>query len=127
MKDDALDQVVGGVRDRDYAGAGLDSCPLEKRVANSAGGRLQRTLRQRLGAPLGDQSHTQPATKRRHLPGDLIRALPQRVVVMRSHQVTTSLMHGNKKRGGIRTARDCNEDSSGGKLSHGGAGWTRTT
>src|SRR5205807_4209814 len=52
MKDDSLDQVIGGVRDGDDVRACLDAGAIEKRVAERPGCRLERTPRQGLGATL---------------------------------------------------------------------------
>src|SRR5467141_1328714 len=127
MKDDSLDQVIGGVRNGDDVGACLDAGAIEKRVAERPGGRLERTPRQGLGATLGYQADSQSITQLGHLPRNVIGAFAQRVVVMGRHDIAAGLMQCNEESGRVGAARDRDEDSLGGELSHGGAGWTRTT
>src|SRR5207244_11702447 len=62
-----------------------------------------------------------------HLQGHRIRALAQRVVVVSGHDVTSGLVQGDQERGRIWAARDGHKDPSEWELSHGGAGWTRTS
>ena len=127
MKDGSLDQVIGGVRDGDDVRACLDAGAIEKRVAERPGGRLERTPRQGLGATLGYQADIQSLTQLGHLPRNVIGAFAQRMVVMGRDEITPRLMQRDEESGGIGAARHSDEDAAGGELSHGGAGWTRTT
>src|SRR5256885_16536078 len=46
---------------------------------------------------------------------------------MGRHDIAAGLMQCDEEGGRVGAARDRDEDSRGGELSHGGAGWTRTS
>ena len=127
MKDNAFYDVVGGMRERDEIRACIRASPLEKFIAQRSCARLQRAFGKGRSAALGDEADAQARAELFHLKGHRIRALAQRVVVVSGHDVTSGLVQGDQERGRIWAARDGHKDPSEWKLSHGGAGWTRTT
>src|SRR5207247_10869269 len=60
VEDDALDEVVGGVGAGDHSGACGESRALEERIAQLAGGGLERSPAKWLGPPFGDHLDPEP-------------------------------------------------------------------
>ena len=115
---DAFDQVVGGVGDRDGISARVDFRAFEERVAQLARRSLQRALRERLRAPLGDQPNVEARAEVGDMKRNQVGALAKSVVVMRGDEVVPGLVQGDQEGGRVRSA---------GHRDHGGAGWTRTS
>ena len=122
-----LDQIVRSVRKRNHVSPRLGAGTIQEGVTQRSCRGLERALRERLGPALGDHGDAEAGAHRRHLSGDLVRAFAERVVEVRGDYVTAGFMERQEKRGRIGAARNRDEDSRGGELSHGGAGWTRTS
>ena len=103
MKDDAFDQVIGCVRDRDHVRTRLLLGAFEELITEGASTRLYRAARQCAFAALDDKLQAQLPALPSYMFRDARGSLLQRVVVMRCDDVVTSLDQRNEQRGAVGT------------------------
>jgi hypothetical protein len=111
MENDALDHIIGGVRDGDDISAGLRTGALEKLIAKGARAGLDGAARHEALPAFDQDFDPQPLAEPADVVSDIARAWLQRVVVMsRDHLV--SLAHHREQQGrAVRPPRHRDQDA----------------
>jgi hypothetical protein len=115
MKDGAFHHVIGCVRDRDDAGAGLRASALEKLIAQRARACLHRAARHRALPALDQHLDAEALAQVTDVVGDSARTRLQRMVVVSRDHVTAVFVKGQQQRGAVGPARNGDEYSIAGR------------